>query len=92
MLLKDYIKEKTIKKEAFEESLMQNDVVEYYNSKCANELEELFGYEVARMVGFEQKNAHHCYDLWNHTLHTVASVNVSVGDAIDTGAVLVTLN
>ena len=76
MLLKDYIKEKTIKREAFEESLMRKDVVEYYNSKSANELEELFGHEVARMVGFEQKNAHHCYDLWNHTLHTVESVNV----------------
>ena len=29
------------------------------------------------MVGFEQKNAHHCYDLWQHTLHTVASIDVN---------------
>lgn len=27
--------------------------------------------ELLSMVGFQQKNPHHCYDLWEHTLHAV---------------------
>lgn len=65
------------KRQEFEESLLREDVVEYYLSKTPEELEEEFGTEVARMVGFEQKNAHHCYDLWQHTLHTVASIDTT---------------
>ena len=30
--------------------------------------------EVLPMVGFDQKNVHHCYDVWEHTLHAVAAV------------------
>lgn len=26
------------------------------------------------MVGFDQRNHHHCYDVWEHTLHAVAAV------------------
>ena len=26
------------------------------------------------MVGFDQRNYHHCYDVWEHTLHAVAAV------------------
>lgn len=62
-------------RQLFEDSLLRDDVVEYYLSKTPEELEEEFGPEVSRMVGFEQKNAHHCYDLWEHTLHTVESID-----------------
>ena len=71
------IEEKDSRRQEFEESLLREDVVEYYLSKTPEELEEEFGTEVARMVGFEQKNAHHCYDLWQHTLHTVASIDTT---------------
>lgn len=30
--------------------------------------------ELLPMVGFSQRNPHHCYDLWEHTLHAVAAV------------------
>ena len=61
----------------FEESLLRDDVVEYYLSKTPEELEAELGPEVTRMVGFEQKNMHHCYDLWGHTLHTVEAVDTT---------------
>ena len=28
--------------------------------------------EIASMVGFDQHNPHHCYDVWEHTLHALA--------------------
>lgn len=31
----------------------------------------VFWPEVLPMVGFDQKNFHHCYDVWEHTLHVV---------------------
>ena len=64
-------------RQQFEESLLRDDVVEYYLSKTPEELEAELGTEVARMVGFEQKNMHHCYDLWGHTLHTVEAVDTT---------------
>lgn len=62
-------------RQSFEESLLRDDVVEYYLSKTPEELEAELGPEVARMVGFEQKNSHHCYDLWEHTLRTVEGIS-----------------
>lgn len=61
-------------RKSFEESLLRDDVVEYYLSKTPAELEAELGPEVARMVGFEQRNSHHCYDLWEHTLRTVEGI------------------
>lgn len=34
----------------------------------------VFWPEILPMVGFDQKNYHHCYDVWEHTLHAVAAV------------------
>ena len=62
------------RRQEFEQALMRDDVVDYFLSKTPDELEEQFGPEVARMVGFEQKNSHHCYDLWEHTLRTVEGI------------------
>lgn len=66
-----------IKRQEFEEMLLRNDVVEYFESQSPEEIETMLGKNVSRMIGFEQKNAHHCYDLWGHTLHTVASVDTT---------------
>ena len=30
--------------------------------------------EVLPMVGFDQRNPHHCYDVWEHTLHALDAV------------------
>lgn len=38
----------------------------------------LLGEETAVMVGFNQRNPHHCYDLMEHTLHTVDEINLKV--------------
>lgn len=34
----------------------------------------VFWPEVLPMVGFQQRNRHHCYDVWEHTLHAVEAV------------------
>ena len=33
----------------------------------------VFWPEILPMVGFDQKNRHHCYDVWEHTLHALAA-------------------
>ena len=38
---------------------------------------EVFGVfwpELLAMVGFDQRNRHHCYDVWEHSLHALAAV------------------
>ena len=32
----------------------------------------VFWPEILPMVGFDQRNYHHCYDIWEHTLHAMA--------------------
>ncbi len=34
----------------------------------------VFWPEVLEMVGFPQRNRHHCYDVWEHTLHALEAV------------------
>ena len=34
----------------------------------------VFWPEVLPMVGFNQRNRHHCHDVWEHTLHALAAV------------------
>ena len=34
----------------------------------------VFGPELLPMVGFDQRNRHHCYDVWEHTLHALEAV------------------
>lgn len=62
------------KRYIFEQSLLREDVVDYYLSRKKKELEKDFGKVVSRMVGFDQKNSHHCYDLWEHTLRTIEEI------------------
>lgn len=63
-----------ITKSEFENSLFRQDVVEYYLSMSKEDIEYKFGNIVLDMVGFNQNNPHHCYDLFEHTLRTVKDV------------------
>lgn len=53
----------------------KEDFLEYMSSLSKDEVQKLLGEKFARMVGYDQKNIHHCYDLWNHILHTVDNVD-----------------
>ena len=38
----------------------------------------VFWPELLPMVGLDQRNRHHCYDVWEHTLHALAAVTPEV--------------
>lgn len=40
----------------------------------------LLGEDAAKMVGYEQNNPHHCYDLMEHSLRTVSGILSRIGD------------
>lgn len=63
------------KRAKLESIIMGDDVVEYVSNLSTEELEEIFGKEIARMKNFDQKNPHHCYDLLGHTLHTIEGIH-----------------
>lgn len=56
----------------FEYSLY--DPISYWKGKNGKEVEKMLGKSVAQMVRFDQRNPHHCYDLFTHTLHTVEGI------------------
>ena len=66
---------KNIKRITLEKTLMRDDVVDYVSNLSKEELESMFGKEIAQMKDFDQKNVHHCYDLLGHTLHTVEAIS-----------------
>lgn len=49
-------------REIFEESLIQP--LQFWSMKSKNEVRALLGEEVAQMVDYDQRNPHHCYDLF----------------------------
>lgn len=59
-------------REIFEESLIQP--LQFWSMKSKNEVRALLGEETAQMVDYDQRNPHHCYDLFLHVLHTVQFV------------------
>ena len=56
----------------FEDSLIQP--LQFWGMKNKNEVSALLGEEVAQMVNYDQRNPHHRFDLFLHTLHTVQFV------------------
>ena len=70
-----------ITKSEFENSLFRQDVVDYYLNMSKEDLEYKFGSIVTDMVGFNQNNPNHCYDLFEHTLRTVN--NIQTGELSD---------
>ena len=63
-----------ITKSEFENSLLRQDVVEYYLNMSKDEIEYKFGKEISNMVGYNQNNPHECYNLFEHTLRTVKDI------------------
>ena len=61
----------------FEEALIRDDVIDYFLNQSPEEIEATYGRAVAEMVGFDQNNPHHCYDLFEHTLNTVAGIDTT---------------
>lgn len=68
---------KQLLREQFESELLREDVVDYFLAKSTDEIRNLYGDQVSRMIGFDQNNSHHCYDLWEHTLRTVEAINIT---------------
>lgn len=56
-------------REEFEKSLLQP--LRFWGDKDAAFVDSMLGTEAAAMVEYDQRNPHHCYDLFLHTLHTV---------------------
>ena len=56
----------------FEKSLFE--ALDFWGRKSKQEVRELLGDDVAEMVGFHQRNPHHCYDLFQHVLHVVEAL------------------
>ncbi len=63
-----------ITKSEFENSLLRQDVVEYYLNMSNEDIKYKFGNIVLDMVSFNQNNPHHCYELFEHTLRTVKDI------------------
>lgn len=59
-------------REQFEHSLI--NPLPFWSLKTKDEVSVLIGEATAVMVSFDQQNPHHCYDLFLHTLHTVAGI------------------
>ena len=57
---------------SFERSL--ENPLAFWKGRSKEEICDLLGTDVGAMVGFDQRNPHHCYDLFLHTLHTVAGL------------------
>ena len=57
------------------EKLTQDKDCLYLLEKDREELEFLFGKDFAMMKGYSQNNPHHCYDLLEHTIRTVAAID-----------------
>lgn len=68
----------------FENSLM--DPLGFWQTKTRDEVKELLGDDTARMVGFGQRNPHHYYDLFTHTLYTVLGIPVQASALVRTAA------
>ena len=59
-------------REQFEHSLI-NPLL-FWSLKTKDEVSVLIGETAAVMISFDQLNPHHCYNLFLHTLHTVAGI------------------
>lgn len=64
-----------ITREVFEESL--SNPLLYWSGKSKDEVKSLLGEDSSAMVAFDQRNPHHCYDLFMHSLHTVDALDKS---------------
>ena len=68
----------------FEDSLYSP--INFWQKKSINEVEEMLGKSVAQMMFFNQRNPHHCYDLFLHTLYTVSHIKKNAPSVLRTAA------
>ena len=61
-----------IDKMMFEKTLIEP--VNFWSNKSKREVRKLMGEQVTMMVDYNQRNPHHCFDLFQHSLHTVESL------------------
>lgn len=73
-----------MKKQDFLSSLSKP--LEYWGTKTKEEVLVLLGPETAAMVGFDQRNPHHCYTLFEHCLHAVANLPATASLELKTAA------
>lgn len=66
-----------INKENIHNLLNSKDLITNMNNLSYDDVLRLFGADVSKMYKFEQRNPHHCYDLFNHTMHTIDNINKS---------------
>lgn len=60
-----------MKRDDFERLISDTDLLLQIS---AIEAREMFCLPISQMIGFDQKNPHHCYDLWRHSIHTLRSL------------------
>lgn len=63
--------EQSLKKREFEKIIISNEESLFL---VAEDIAFFLGPDVKRMMGYDQRNPHHSYDLFTHTLHTVAGI------------------
>lgn len=73
-----------ISRDEFERSLVEP--ISFWSQKSKETVKILLGEEVSRMVGFNQQNPHHCYDLFIHTLQTVENLRVNASTILKVAA------
>lgn len=74
-----------MQKQEFERMLMRTDLRSALLSMPKEQVESLFGPKVAQMVKYDQRNTHHIYDLFEHTMVTVENIpddKFSVSDTL----------
>ena len=62
-----------LEKKQFENALRENPIG-FFGKKSTSEISDMICEEAGVMVGYDQRNPHHCYDLMTHTLHVVNGV------------------
>ena len=68
----------------FEESLRRP--LDEWADRSAAQVRDLLGSEAAAMVGFDQRNPHHCWDLFLHVLHAVDALPADASPLLRTAA------
>ena len=61
-------------REKFENALCENPIG-FFGEKSASEISDMICEQAGTMVGYDQRNPHHCYDLMTHTLYVVDGVS-----------------
>lgn len=74
----------TMTKNEFEKSLRQP--LDEWADRSAAQVRDLLGSEAAAMAGYDQRNPHHCWDLFLHVLHTVDALPADAPPLLQTAA------